>query len=266
MNPGEKMHLSIITVCFNASKTIQNTFDSVLGQSRSDIEHWIVDGASTDATIDLIKAYQEKAPYPVHYISEPDKGLYDAMNKGVNLAQGEYIHFLNADDAYANETILRVVLPKLKLDSVYYGNILMIESDGVCIRVGGPYENKREQRWPFRIHQPGLFVPKAFYEHVGQFDIQYRIAADYEMTLRLLEAFEIVYLDADIVKMPAGGLSDAQAIRGFKEIRSIQLARGKGRLGVCLDCVYLSFKYKIKQYAPALFKVLRRMARGNNVE
>ncbi len=261
------MKLSIITVCFNAEKTIEKTFQSVLDQNiNSNIEHLIIDGASKDQTLVLAKAYQEKSPYPVKIFSEPDKGLYDAMNKGIQKAAGEFIHFLNADDVYAGNDVLSLIKPYLKGPSVFYGNTVFKEDDGCVIRRGGVIGSQEERRWPMKVHQPALFVPKQLYQKGGLFNLKYKIAADFEMTLRLRDEAEFKYIDLDIVRMDPGGLSDRQALRGLKECLDIAHTRGRSKVLNGLDYYFWMLpKHKIKKSFPGFFKFVRQIIRKNKI-
>ena len=258
--------LTIITVCFNAASTIANTFASVLAQQVSDIEHWLIDGNSTDNSVALIQAYQKQAPYPVHYVSEPDNGLYDAMNKGLQKARGEFIHFLNADDVYASNDVLAKLLPQLAQNQVYYGDVLFQQTELVTLRFGPDMRLAQERLYPHNLCQPGMIVANKCYRQVGQFDLQYQAAADFEMTLRLVEQFPAGYLRQAITKMAYGGESDQQACLGMKECYMISRQYGVPCWQAWLSYVTRRLRWQLRYCFPGLYQHVRlhaqRMGRG----
>ena len=252
--------LTIITVCFNAVKTIENTFASVLAQQVADIEHWLIDGNSTDNTVTLIQAYQRQAAYPVHYVSEPDQGLYDAMSKGLQKAQGEFIHFLNADDVYAADDVLQTILPQLSQNHIYYGDVLFQQTEQITLRFGPNMQLAQEQLYPHNLCQPGMIVAKQCYTQVGSFDLQYRVAADFEMTLRLLQQFPTDYLHQAITRMAYGGESDQQACLGMQECYAIARHHGVSQWRAWPSYALRRFKWQLRHTFPTLYKMLRLLA------
>jgi glycosyltransferase len=182
------MKTSIITVCFNSVETIEDTIRSVLGQDYKNIEYVIIDGGSTDGTLDILTKYQGQIS---KCISEPDNGIYDAMNKGINLATGEVIGFLHADDFYATkETIKKVarVFEQNKVDCLW-GDLVYVSKENTekIIRYwksGGYRKNLFKNGW-MPAH-PTFFAKRCIYEKYGYFNTDFRIAADYEIMLRFL--------------------------------------------------------------------------------
>ena len=205
------MKISIITVCFNSAATIADALSSVDAQTWPDLEHWVIDGASRDATVAIVEAHTR--PWR-HLRSERDKGIYDAMNKGLALAQGEVIGLINADDFYASPDAVAKVAAVFEDDSVdaCYGDLCYVKQDQ-------PDQVVRYWRSsPFRPGlfrtgwcppHPTLFVRRRVYERFGGFDLGYRIAADMELMARLLEVHRIKahYLPELLVKMRTGGAS-----------------------------------------------------------
>jgi len=252
--------LTIITVCFNAANIIKSTLDSVLAQHVTDIEHWLIDGHSTDNTVALIKTYQKQAPYPVHYLSEPDRGLYDAMNKGLQKAQGKFIHFINADDVYASDSVLQSVLPQLKQNQVYYGDVLFQQTAAITLRFGPNMQLIQEHFYPHNLCQPGMVVAKVCYEQVGLFDLHYRVAADFEMTLRLIQLFSINYLHHNITHMAYGGKSDQQACLGMKECYHISLHYGAIWWRAWLCYALRRTKWQLRQWFPGVYCAIRLLS------
>lgn len=204
--------ISIITVVKNNAQTIKDAIDSVLSQTYQNIEYIVIDGGSTDGTIDIIKKYKNKIS---KYISEQDKGIYDAMNKGIKEASGDIIGFLNSDDMYNDENVLNriyEVFAKTKVDIVY-GDLVYVEKSNTSkiIRYwkAGEYKKGAFKRGWHPPH-PSFFVKKEIYERYGCFDLDYRIAADYELMLRFIEKYRIktVYIQNLLVKMRTGGESN----------------------------------------------------------
>ena len=176
------MRISIITVCLNSKKTIETAIKSVLRQEYDDLEYIIIDGGSTDGTQDIVKKYQADI---TRFVSEPDKGLYDAMNKGIRLASGEVIGILNSDDWYEKDT-LRIVASGFSYNKhleVLYGDVNIVKKLGISFRL---------ETFPFvtlwrlmSVNHPAAFVRKSAYEKYGLFDTSYKIAADADFMNRI---------------------------------------------------------------------------------
>lgn len=205
------MKISIITVCYNSECTIESTLKSVANQSYSDIEHVIIDGASKDGTLDIISRFNSVSVL----VSEPDKGIYDAMNKGFSLATGDVIGTLNADDFYIDESVLSDVAIIFSDNSVdaCFADLVYVKQDDTDDIV---------RYWKSEAYKPGLFksgwmpahptffVRKSVYEKLGVFDLNYKIAADFELLFRLIEKNEIrtAYLPRVVIKMRLGGTTN----------------------------------------------------------
>lgn len=203
--------LSIITVCYNSEKTIEDTLRSVASQSYAKIEHVIVDGGSTDNTLEIVKQF----PHVAKVISEPDNGVYDAMNKGLMLAEGDVIGLLNADDFYANDTVLNkvaAVFEDSKIQACFADLVYVDQNDtSRVIRYwkSKPYEYQLFKYGWMPAH-PTFFVRKDIYKQYGLFDVTYKIAADFELMFRLIEQRQITtrYIDKVLIKMRTGGTSN----------------------------------------------------------
>jgi len=207
------MKISVITVCFNSQSTIQNAIDSVAGQTWPTIEHIVIDGASRDGTVAIIQRNLNKI---AHFVSEPDSGVYQAMNKGLNLATGDVIAFLNSDDIFSNAQVLESVVRTMQdqgLDALY-GNVEYFNPNapGKTIRTydSGRFSPERIA-WGWMPAHPALFVRSAVYERYGYFREDYRIAGDYEFVARIFKDGQLksVHLDQVLVRMQTGGLSTA---------------------------------------------------------
>jgi len=210
------MKVSIITVCFNSADHIEDAIQSVAAQDHEDIEHLVIDGGSTDGTVDILKSYDQQISY---WISEADRGIYDAMNKGIAVASGEVVGILNSDDFYFDETIISQVALAFEdpqLDAVY-GDLIFVDPCNLKKTVrtysSAKWNPERFARGYMPAH-PTFFVRRKYYEEYGLFEIDYKIAADYEMLIRLLYVYKLTYkyLPLTMVKMRKGGVSS----NGFK--------------------------------------------------
>lgn len=208
----ETPHITIITVAYNAATTIANTIKSVLNQTYKNLEYVIVDGCSKDGTIEIIKSFTDER---ITFISEPDKGIYDAMNKGIGLATGNIVGILNSDDFYADIDVLEKVVEGFSATNceALYGNLLYVDAIDTkkIIRtwVAGNYNhNNFLQGW--MPPHPTFFVRREIYEKYGKFNTSLKSAADYELLLRFLYKHKIAayYLPKILVHMRTGGMSN----------------------------------------------------------
>ena len=199
------MKITIITVCVNAEKTIKDTIESVLKQSYKDFEYIIVDGKSSDDTLKIISKYQDKR---IRLISEKDKGLYDAMNKGIKLATGDIIGTINSDDILASEDIFQTIIDNFDENTdVIYANIKYYNEDFSKVKrdfISGTKENDY-----FCPAHPSMYVRKQIYEKIGTYNINYKIAADFDFMVRCnLNNVRYKYIDKYFVYMRYGGKSN----------------------------------------------------------
>ncbi|MFH1903525.1 MAG: glycosyltransferase family 2 protein [Candidatus Omnitrophota bacterium] len=173
--------VSIITVCLNSEKHLEETIKSVLGQTYQNIEYVIIDGGSTDGTLDIIKKYRSRIAY---WVSEPDQGLYDAMNKGIALAKGELVGILNSDDYYQPDAV-EIIVNEFKKDKeagVFWGDTELLFNDGKYREVVlGRSEKIGTPRWC--INHPSSFVKREIYQK-WRYDLRYRISADFDLFLK----------------------------------------------------------------------------------
>jgi len=206
------MKISIITAVYNNVQTINSCVESVLSQTHPSIEYIVIDGGSRDGTIDAIRKYKGGI---AKFISEPDAGTYDALNKGIGMASGDVIGFLHADDFYAANTVIGTVAAHMALHGVdsCYGDLMYVQKDNTerPIRYwrSCPYTDGLFLRGWMPPH-PTFFVRKKVYDAYGVFDTSFRIAADYELMLRFLEKYRIssAYIHEVLVKMRMGGTSN----------------------------------------------------------
>jgi len=206
------MKVTIITACCNSESTIGQTISSVLSQSYRDIEYIIVDGNSRDTTVDIIRSFGSKIS---KWVSEPDKGLYDALNKGLLMAGGDIVGFLHSDDFFANDQVIEKVVAFFNrygcdsifgdiqyVDQKHISQILTNRKAGKCSRL------KFSFGWS--PPHPTFYVKRALYLKYGLFDSSFKIAADYDSMLRFLLTFKIsaCYIPEVMVKMRVGGVSN----------------------------------------------------------
>lgn len=208
------MVISIITATYNSARTVRDTFNSILRQSYTNYEYIVVDGGSKDGTVDIIHEYEPLFGGKIKWISEPDKGIYDAMNKGIRMATGEVVGLLNSDDFYTSSNILSSVAAALKdgkLDAVY-GDIHYVRDYDLkkCVR----YYSSRPfhrcwMRFGFMPAHPSFYCRRELYERYGMYDLEYKVAADFECLLRFIYIHRIKtkYLPLDFVTMRTGGAS-----------------------------------------------------------
>lgn len=215
------MKFSIITICRNSRPTIARTLESVLNQSSSDYEYFVIDGGSTDGTVQILQEYQPRFAGKMQFVSEPDKGIYDAFNKGIGKCNGEWIGIINSDDAYLPETLSAVATAPADAD-VAYGDIRFCCDDKTVVVKGN------HAQLPVKpLLHPACFVRGAAYQKYGVFDPAYRIAADYELMLRYYYAGAVFApLNAVLADFYDGGVSNRCKCRSTWEILSIQQRYG----------------------------------------
>lgn len=207
MNPK----FSIIVCSFNNAKSLKRCIDSIIYQTIQEIEILIIDNESTDGTRELIQEFQNEK---VQFISEKDEGIYNAINKGINLSTGEIISILHADNAYIDSEVLTEVLylfRRKNLDCVY-SNILIINNNGKTVRnyICGEY-NPIKLRFGWAPAHPGVFVSREAYNSLGVYNEKLIISSDYDFLLRLFssQTLKVSYLNRHTVKMPSGGISNS---------------------------------------------------------
>ncbi len=205
------MKISIITVSYNSEKYIASAIESVVSQTYSDIEYIIIDGGSTDNTVNIIKKFEPEFNGRMRWISQKDNGLYDAMNKGIRLATGDVIGLINSDDLFCDnlaiEKFMTIFNNNQQLDSIYADLYYVAQND----------TDKIVRRWvtgmqrPFKIGwhpaHPTFYIKKVVYEKFGFFNLDFKLAADFEIMLRFLDKHTIstLYLPEPLVKMRLGG-------------------------------------------------------------
>ena len=206
------MKITIITATYNSAATVRDTLASVQSQSYPDIEHLIIDGASSDATLSIVREFNHVAA--CH--SQKDRGIYDAMNRGISYATGDIVGILNSDDVYVNNTTIASVIQvfaETGADAVY-GDLNYVQADDLNKVVrrwrAGAFDSQ-SFKWGWMPPHPSFFVKRELYEKFGKFNLEFRSAADYELMLRMAHKHQIscAYLPQVLVKMRIGGVSNA---------------------------------------------------------
>jgi len=203
--------ISVITVCFNSAATLADTLDSVAAQTHPEIEHIVVDGASTDGTLEIIERHGK---HVARLISEPDKGIYDAMNKGLTLASGEVVGFLNSDDFYADAAVLTKIAIAFQdpaVDACYADLVYVTQDNSRVVRYwkSKPFTKGDFAKGWCPAH-PTFYVRKSVIERLGLFDQSYKMGVDVEFMMRYLECGLVrsVYIPHVLVRMRLGGSSN----------------------------------------------------------
>ena len=242
------MKVSIITVSFNSAKTIADTIDSVLSQDFPEIEYIIVDGGSTDGTVDIIRQNENRIS---QWISEKDQGMYDAMNKGIAMATGDVIGILNSDDVYMNTHVISDLMRVMQSQNteVVFGDLILVDSSNQN-KIIRYYDSGRFHPSKFKFGwmpaHPTVFVKRELYQKVGKFSTTYQIAADYEMLIRMLaiEKASYAYYPKPVVRMRSGGASTSGISRNW--ILNQEIIRACKENGIYTNLFMLLLKVPAK--------------------
>lgn len=246
------MKISLITVTYNSAQTLADTIQSVLAQTHPDIEYIVVDGASKDDTVNIIRQYEPQFNGRMKWVSEPDKGLYDAMNKGIRMATGEVVGILNSDDFFTSNNILEQVnaafAKQPEVDAVY-GDIHFVHPDNLdkCVRY---YSSKVFRRGLMKLGfipaHPSFYLKRYCFKKYGMYQTDYKVAADFEFLLRVIykERIRTLYLPLDMVTMRTGGASTS-GFASHKQIMKDHL-RAFRENGIYTNVCILSLRYIYK--------------------
>jgi|WetSurMetagenome_2_1015567.scaffolds.fasta_scaffold01524_8 glycosyltransferase involved in cell wall biosynthesis len=247
-----KPSISIITACLNSKRTIANTIDSVLAQTYHGIEYIIIDGGSTDGTTEIIKSY---GTLITKYISGPDRGIYDALNKGIIMATSDIIGILNSDDFFNDNTVIERVAATFDENNIeaVIGDVQFVDPVKTS-RVVRYYSSKKFTLGKFRFGimpaHPGFYARRELFEKYGYYKTDYKIAADFELLLRfiLVNRIKFKYLEMPFVSMRTGGLSNKSFMSNITLNKEI--ARACRENGVKTNYFFIYSKYfsKIFQF------------------
>ena len=265
------MKISLITACYNSEATIRTAIDSVLSQKGVDIEYIVVDGGSNDGTVDIVKEYSTRSAcstrFSFKWISERDKGMYDAINKGIKMATGDVVGILNADDVLASDDTLAHIVSAFNTDScaltpdpsrvdAVYADIRFVKKGETVEAVRNAptvryCSAKRWRPWMFRfaamVPHPSFYVRRECFERLGGYSLDYRICADFELELRYLYLAKLraAYLPECVVVMRMGGMSTAgwrsNIVINREDLRALR-AHG---IWSCMPLIYLKYLFKI---------------------
>lgn len=255
------MKVSIITAVFNNVETLEYCIESVLSQSYRNIEYIIIDGGSADGTLDVIKKYDDKISY---WVSEPDNGIYDAMNKGIRAATGDIVGILNSDDMYADEFVIENVVKCLSVNNVdtCYGDLVYVDKFDL---------DKVIRYWKSSDYRSGLFskgwapphptffVRRGVYEKYGMFDLSYRLAADFELMMRFLAKYKIpsVYIPNILVRMRMGGVTNRSVLNIIKQ--NLEIYRAGRTNNIPISLFALTFKKSINRITQFISRPTREI-------
>lgn len=244
------LKLSLVTVVYNAQDTIGQCIESVIGQNYPDLEYIVIDGCSTDNTLSVINQYR---PYISILISEPDNGIYDAMNKGISRATGEVVGILNADDFFAGHDILQSVATVFEQQNTdaLYGNLDIINKQGKIVRKWRSHQHGANSfNLGFMPPHPTFYCRRSLFEKLGPYKMDYGSAADYELLVRFVHFCKIrtFYLNKVMVKMRIGGVSSKSLTGRFTAWKFDLKAMRQNNIKLPLLAVVLKPLQKIIQF------------------
>lgn len=223
------MKFSVITVCFNSEKTIKRTLESMINQTFQDFEYIIIDGKSTDATLDIIESYREAFGEKLRIVSEADTGIYNAMNKGIAMSRGDIIGIINSDDCYENDALE-------KISNAYDGGSKQILHGMTRVFVDGVETQvvlrRAELLDKWMIYHPSCFVTRDVYDTYGGFDERYKLAADYDFMLRMKETGEVRFVPVYQIVASFYDGSYSSTIQSQKE--GFMVKRNHGQMGLVI--------------------------------
>lgn len=259
--------VSIITVCYNSEKTVADTIRSVLNQTYNNWEHIVIDGGSKDQTINIFQSYNQSYNGRLKLYQGPDKGIYDAMNKGISYAKGEIIGIINSDDWYASDALENIVKAYLSCDNkeqIITGGLNRVR-DGIVI-----YKQKHHEitlkglKKGMPLQHPAVFVTKDVYKRIGTFDISYPHIADYDLIWRCYADGNIKFLFVDSVVsyMREGGASDCLSWKHIKS-RTIERYKLRKKYIPVTEAWFSCLKFFIKEYC---FQTVKKIIGTTNIQ
>ncbi len=241
----ENILVSIITVSHNSAVTISDTVNSVLNQTYPHIEYIIIDGASTDGTIDVINSFGNRIS---KFVTEPDKGIYDAINKGIKLSSGEIVGILNSDDFFCDEKVIQKIVDTFADESVdaVLGDVKFVhlkDNNGIFRYYSSKNFHPGKFKFGFMPAHPGFYVRRKFFKTIGYYKTDYKIAADYELLIRFLynNKLNFKYLEMPFVSMRRGGVSNKSFTSNI--ILNKEILRACRENGIKTNFLYIYSKY-----------------------
>lgn len=233
---------SIITVAFNSEKTIEDNILSVKNQSFQNYEHIIIDNNSTDLTEKIVNTNKHDKLY---YLREKDFGIYDAMNKGIKLAKGKWIHILNSDDYYYSKNCLQIASESLIQGQLNYFKLAFVKKNKSLISIYSWKYNQFNMNIRASIPHPTMIISKKQYNKIGLFNIKYKIASDHDLTLRMCKIFKPVEHKSILVNMREGGVSRTKPLIVASEFRDVTIANGFNFIFAYIIFFYRFIKFKL---------------------
>lgn len=246
------MKISIVTVTYNSGKTLRDTIESVLRQTHSELEYIIMDGGSRDDTVEIIKEYEPKFRGRLKWVSRRDRGMYDAMNNGIRMADGDVVGIINSDDFYHRDDIIARVSAAFENNDVeaLYGDVRFVNEKNLEKTVR--YYSSRNFtpgrfRWGFMPAHPTFFTYKRNFDRFGYYKYDYYIAADYELLTRFLytNGLKSMYLPLDFMKMRTGGRSTASWRSNLLLNKEILRACRENGIWTCMPMLFLKYFIKV---------------------
>ena len=249
VNGELQMKVSIITATYNSASTLRDTLETVKSQDHPDIEHIIVDGGSGDGTVAMIKSYSHVAKF----VSEKDRGLYDAINKGIRMSSGDIVGILNSDDFFPHASVVSDIVRAFEQHNVdaVYGDIAFVKPENLR-KIVRHYSSKkfhpRKFAYGYMPAHPSFYVKKKFYDEYGLYKLDYKIAADYELLMRFLHRNHLrtTYLPEVIVYMRTGGVSNKNFLSRY--VLNKEIIKACKENGVSTNMFVISLKYFIKVF------------------
>lgn len=252
------MKISIITATYNRAYIIKEAIEGVLKQTYKDYEYIIVDGKSNDNTVDVIREYEPKFEGRLRWISEPDKGLYDAINKGIKMATGDVVGIINSDDFFHRDdtfTVIANAFKDLSVDAIYADDL---EVDAEHPEKGAwRYSDAYFKTWMYRIglmpSHPTFYCKKVFFDKLGYYKTNYKIAADFELMLRFFYVNKVSckYVPEALMTFRTGGVSTSWQNKMLLNKETVRACKENG-LFCCLPIIFLKYLFKIKQIVRAI--------------
>ena len=248
------MKISVVTVTFNSAQTVADTIESVLKQQYEDYEYIVVDGGSKDGTVEIVKSYEPKFGGKMRWISEPDKGMYDGINKGIRMATGDVVGIINSDDFYHRSDIFSVIAKAFEdhpETQAIYGDVRFVNPDSLekTVRYYSSKGFKPSKfRWGWMPAHPSFFTYRENFEKYGYYQYDYHIGADYELLIRFLYTNKLpaTYIPVDFMKMRTGGRST----KGIQSniLLNKEIVRACKENGIYTNLPILFLKYFVKVF------------------
>ena len=219
--------VSIITATYNSENYLKYAIESVLKQDYENIEYLIIDGGSTDSTIDIIKSYEHNFKGKLRWLTEKDKGIYDAFNKGISLSKGDIVGIINSDDWY-EEGIISEVVKEIEGHDMLHGNLRFLDAQGQVVKIYSQKKGSLRKYISTPFNHPTMFVKRYVYDSLGLFNLKYYYAADYDFMLRFINSdFKDCYYDRIIANMRMVGVTtSADSVTKPEEIKEVLTENG----------------------------------------